>query len=111
MFWIGAAVAVGAAIVGLLAASFSKRPADVDVLGSASDRDGERGIADVESDLAIVAGAHDLVSTEYGAFARRHRRELTFRQRCASRFLPRAIEFWKSERALGIAQLEAALYA
>jgi hypothetical protein len=36
MFWIGAAVAVGAAIVGLLVASFSKRPAGVDALGSVS---------------------------------------------------------------------------
>jgi hypothetical protein len=36
MFWIGAAVAVGAAVVGLLAASFNKRPAGVDALGSVS---------------------------------------------------------------------------
>ena len=36
MFWIEVAVAVGAAIVGLLVATFSKRPAGVDTLGSVS---------------------------------------------------------------------------
>ena len=36
MFWIAATVAVGAGVVGLLVASFGKRPAGVDALGSVS---------------------------------------------------------------------------